>query len=295
MYSLFADTETRFPQADDNLLPPSSPAETDALNRQTPRADHQCSKDSGVDLREAACDDDVRGQCVGKRQCNDDNDDGECCPTAAKKMSRLHVLAMAASIVENAASEGDDGPLFRPWMVDESKPKPMPVRRGNGAAKRRRNEVQPSIGFAAPQPGTDYLYAEPAATVVAETNAKRTKSNRRNNERAQNKIRRNRYLTPEARRLSANARERNRVQTLIDALARLRSVIPSYSCDQRLSQLDTLQVANAYILGMSRMLGLDYSADQTAPSVAECFNRIIEILPPHYNDDKDLGAEDNGN
>lgn len=80
------------------------------------------------------------------------------------------------------------------------------------------------------------------------------------------------------RRKMANARERNRTQTVSDAYENLRTFLPVFSNDQRLSKLATVRVASTYILTLSRMLGADYSAEQDGPSVDECIRRITRIL-----------------
>lgn len=80
------------------------------------------------------------------------------------------------------------------------------------------------------------------------------------------------------RRIEANARERTRVHTISAAFDTLRQAIPSYSNTQKLSKLSILRVACSYILTLSRMTGLDYSADQSAPSVASCLEEITRTI-----------------
>lgn len=81
-----------------------------------------------------------------------------------------------------------------------------------------------------------------------------------------------------ARRIEANARERSRVHTISAAFDTLRTVIPSYSRNQKLSKLSTIRIASAYILTMSRLLDMDYSAEQDRPSVDECVDNITGII-----------------
>lgn len=81
-----------------------------------------------------------------------------------------------------------------------------------------------------------------------------------------------------ARRIEANARERSRVHTISAAFETLRATIPSYSRNQKLSKLSTIRIASAYILAMSRLLDMDYSAGQDRPSVEECMNNITGII-----------------
>lgn len=80
------------------------------------------------------------------------------------------------------------------------------------------------------------------------------------------------------RRIEANARERTRVHTISAAFDRLRENIPSYSNTQKLSKLSILRVACSYILTLSRMTGLDYSVDQSAPSIASCLEEITKTI-----------------
>lgn len=80
------------------------------------------------------------------------------------------------------------------------------------------------------------------------------------------------------RRIEANARERTRVHTISAAFDTLRQSIPSYSNTQKLSKLSILRVACAYILTLSRMNGLDYSADQSAPSIQSCLEEITKNI-----------------
>lgn len=80
------------------------------------------------------------------------------------------------------------------------------------------------------------------------------------------------------RRIEANARERTRVHTISAAFDTLRQAIPSYSNTQKLSKLSILRVACAYILTLSRMNGMDYSADQSEPSVQSCLEEITKNI-----------------
>lgn len=80
------------------------------------------------------------------------------------------------------------------------------------------------------------------------------------------------------RRIEANARERTRVHTISAAFDTLRQAIPSYSNTQKLSKLSILRVACSYILTLSRMNGMDYSADQSAPSIQSCLEEITKNI-----------------
>ncbi|XP_037958975.1 basic helix-loop-helix transcription factor amos [Teleopsis dalmanni] len=60
------------------------------------------------------------------------------------------------------------------------------------------------------------------------------------------------------RRLAANARERRRMNSLNDAFDKLRDVIPSLGHDRRLSKYETLQMAQAYIGDLMKLLTRDF-------------------------------------
>lgn len=56
------------------------------------------------------------------------------------------------------------------------------------------------------------------------------------------------------RRIEANARERNRMHGLNNALDSLRKVVPCYSKTQKLSKIETLRLAKNYIWALSEIL-----------------------------------------
>ncbi|KAJ8403393.1 hypothetical protein AAFF_G00351650 [Aldrovandia affinis] len=56
------------------------------------------------------------------------------------------------------------------------------------------------------------------------------------------------------RRVKANARERNRMHGLNDALESLRKIVPCYSKTQKLSKIETLRLAKNYIWALSEIL-----------------------------------------
>ncbi|XP_068210276.1 uncharacterized protein net [Palaemon carinicauda] len=82
------------------------------------------------------------------------------------------------------------------------------------------------------------------------------------------------------RRIEANARERNRVHTISAAFEKLRTSVPAYSHNQKLSKLSVLRIACSYILLLSRLAGHDYSEGETEPSLGECVDlttRTIQV------------------
>ena len=82
------------------------------------------------------------------------------------------------------------------------------------------------------------------------------------------------------RRIEANARERQRVHTITAAFDRLQSAIPTTDdgSGSKLSKLSVIKIATSYIMVLSRMAGLDYSMDQSAPSVEDCIRRCAELV-----------------
>nr|XP_002741053.1 PREDICTED: neurogenic differentiation factor 1-like [Saccoglossus kowalevskii] len=70
-----------------------------------------------------------------------------------------------------------------------------------------------------------------------------------------------RLLKFKQRRLKANARERNRMHGLNEALDNLREVVPCYSKTQKLSKIETLRLAKNYIAALSNILESDTVPD----------------------------------
>nr|XP_054773476.1 fer3-like protein [Lytechinus pictus] len=58
----------------------------------------------------------------------------------------------------------------------------------------------------------------------------------------------------DTRRLRTNHRERKRMRSLNDAMDRLRNVVPHYPSKQRLSKMETLLLAQSYIMALSNLL-----------------------------------------
>ncbi|EDV25594.1 uncharacterized protein TRIADDRAFT_9478, partial [Trichoplax adhaerens] len=56
------------------------------------------------------------------------------------------------------------------------------------------------------------------------------------------------------RRLLINERERQRMHSLNAALDRLRSVVPHYPSDRKLSKIETLLLAQNYIVALTEAL-----------------------------------------
>ncbi|XP_004205814.2 uncharacterized protein LOC101241277 [Hydra vulgaris] len=90
------------------------------------------------------------------------------------------------------------------------------------------------------------------------------------------------------RRLVANARERSRVHALSNAFNLLRTSIPSYSPEQKLSKLTILRVAINYISALEEILNDNPSIHNFAGFVDEC----TCILQTEYGRSKFLNYQD---
>lgn len=58
------------------------------------------------------------------------------------------------------------------------------------------------------------------------------------------------------RRVKANDRERNRMHMLNNALDRLRTVLPTFPEETKLTKIETLRFAHNYIFALTQTLGL---------------------------------------
>ncbi|XP_015374733.1 PREDICTED: uncharacterized protein LOC107169494 [Diuraphis noxia] len=276
----------------------------------TPTTDQ--SEDSGVDVSAVA--DGHVGRGPFKRKRSDDSDFGDGCPTAAKSSRTADAAAVAASVLRSINMEACTP--FRPWSCnDESssdvglrlfhdirnvdrirtltqqrrseqsplpppppppEPQPLDLTKSHRTAAGPANaaeldaitadDAESSAEYATPSSGaasfpcavTETASAAGASTTTATTRYSKNMSR--------------------ARRIEANARERSRVHTISAAFDTLRATIPSYSRNQKLSKLSTIRIASAYILTLSRLLDMDYSAEHDSPSVAECVDNITGII-----------------
>ncbi|XP_025194649.1 uncharacterized protein LOC112594198 [Melanaphis sacchari] len=276
----------------------------------TPTTDQ--SEDSGVDVSAVA--DGRDGHGTFKRKRMDDSDDGDGCPTAAK-FSRT-ADAAAATVLRSINM--DACPPFRPWSCNEesssevglrlfhdirnvdriltltqqrrgeqqsplpppAEPQPLDLTKGQRGGTRPVDSAAGTVvntttadadngtcRYAAPSTVASFpcsAVAETAAATGASTTTATTTRYSKNMSRA--------------RRIEANARERSRVHTISAAFDTLRATIPSYSRNQKLSKLSTIRIASAYILTLSRLLDMDYSAERDNPSVAECVDNVTGII-----------------
>ena len=86
------------------------------------------------------------------------------------------------------------------------------------------------------------------------------------------------------RRLVANARERSRVHALSNAFNALRSTIPSYSSEQKLSKLTILRVAINYIDALTQLLAPKTPATQRRFEM--CVDECTAVLQTEYGRSK---------
>ncbi|XP_053306584.1 neurogenin-3 [Spea bombifrons] len=94
--------------------------------------------------------------------------------------------------------------------------------------------------------GERFAFADPREPPRKKLKAKRTRSKARS-EVVINKQRKN-------RRVKANDRERNRMHNLNSALDSLRSVLPAFPDDAKLTKIETLRFAHNYIWALSETL-----------------------------------------
>ncbi|XP_041644427.1 protein atonal homolog 1a [Cheilinus undulatus] len=85
------------------------------------------------------------------------------------------------------------------------------------------------------------------------------------------------------RRVAANARERRRMHGLNHAFDELRSVIPAFDNDKKLSKYETLQMAQIYINALADLLQGPASSGSSSSSSSDASNNIhspkCDIMP----------------
>uniref|UniRef100_A0A8C4UCT5 Neurogenin 3 n=1 Tax=Falco tinnunculus TaxID=100819 RepID=A0A8C4UCT5_FALTI len=79
-----------------------------------------------------------------------------------------------------------------------------------------------------------------------------------------------------SRRMKANDRERNRMHHLNSALDALRSVLPTFPDDAKLTKIETLRFAHNYIWALTQSLRL---AEQGLPELGP--GAILGMFPGH--------------
>ncbi|XP_035188102.1 transcription factor 15-like [Oxyura jamaicensis] len=69
-------------------------------------------------------------------------------------------------------------------------------------------------------------------------------------------------------RAAANARERDRTQSVNTAFSTLRTLIPTQPADRKLSKVETLRLASSYISHLANVLLLQQARDAGTPTTA---------------------------
>jgi len=80
------------------------------------------------------------------------------------------------------------------------------------------------------------------------------------------------------KRLEANARERERVHNLTAAFESLRTIIPMYPDQPKLSRLSILRIACSYILTLGSLNEIDFSEGKNNYTFNECFYMLSNTI-----------------
>ena len=103
----------------------------------------------------------------------------------------------------------------------------------------------------------EQMKLEPNVPVQVEPQAGNTqpdKKSRKRRRRDKSPVLHGAKIVKQVRRVKANDRERNRMHGLNDALDSLRSVLPTYPDESRLTKIETLRFAYSYIWALTNML-----------------------------------------
>lgn len=112
-----------------------------------------------------------------------------------------------------------------------------------------------SINAASPASSCGKPPASPTDSLQEATAELQQKKRRRGRARSDTTV----HVVKKTRRLKANDRERNRMHNLNDALDALRSVLPAFPDDTKLTKIETLRFAHNYIWALSETIRI---ADQ---------------------------------
>lgn len=117
--------------------------------------------------------------------------------------------------------------------------------------------------------------ASPADSLQEGTTELQQKKRRRGRARSETTV----HVVKKTRRLKANDRERNRMHNLNDALDALRSVLPAFPDDTKLTKIETLRFAHNYIWALSETIRIaDKSRD--APLLLSGLSRVGDAPSP---------------
>lgn len=80
-------------------------------------------------------------------------------------------------------------------------------------------------------------------------------------------------------RAAANARERDRTQSVNTAFSALRTLIPTQPADRKLSKVETLRLASSYISHLANVLLLQQARDEGTPTTTPCLQHPAAASP----------------
>lgn len=88
------------------------------------------------------------------------------------------------------------------------------------------------------------------------------------------------HVVKKNRRLKANDRERNRMHNLNDALDALRSVLPAFPDDTKLTKIETLRFAHNYIWALSETIRIADQRGNKARDSSPAVTCVAEVPSP---------------
>ncbi|KAK2838630.1 hypothetical protein Q7C36_013444 [Tachysurus vachellii] len=88
------------------------------------------------------------------------------------------------------------------------------------------------------------------------------------------------HVVKKNRRLKANDRERNRMHNLNDALDALRSVLPAFPDDTKLTKIETLRFAHNYIWALSETIRIADQRGNKARDSSTAVSCMTEVPSP---------------
>ena len=181
---------------------------------------------------------------------------------------------------------------FRPWSDEpaQKSPKMFPYHpymlflyQNNPSGISAASNLASAVASAQPvtQPEPEPEQQEPLALVKpkTETSTELPDFEQENSQKCEKKAKQRNYknMTRE-RRIEANARERQRVQTITEQFETLRNVIPVDDKSAKMSKLSIIKIATSYIMYLSRQCGHDYTSDKSEPSIEECYANLKNLI-----------------
>lgn len=248
----------------------SSPSSTDA-------------SDDSVDIKLSSITIPPKRKAIETIKCEND--------IPLKKRFKFESVFRCTEQNDSANSEQmTESSTFRPWIPNQLSNEHMPneaellARHPGVTTLHRANQNDEPLALVTPKLSDNKLNADSCTSkiLIKTAHIKSEEPPKSLNDDSKSSLRsqpqRNYKNMTRERRIEANARERTRVHTISAAFDTLRQAIPSYSNTQKLSKLSILRVACAYILTLSRMNGMDYSIDQSEPSIQNCLEEITKNI-----------------